>query len=212
MNKILTSVIITGLMLYCPLFDKITLMLDAKMAFPTICSLWLLFKQKELDWNSVKANVKTDGYSTILIVIAGMISQSLPIILWKNNAIPYQSLDLAAYIGILMLFGGLYLRILTIDELDKFFTNEVRIEDGWKLIKTGTYKYIRHGSYTGSILTMLGTSVLFHSWISLFMGFIFLFIVYDYRIRLEEKMLVDFFGESYVEYQKTTKKLIPHIY
>lgn len=199
-------------MLYCPLFDKLPLMLDAKMAFPTICSLWLLFKQKELDWKSVKANAKTDGYSTILIVIAGMISQSLPIILWKRNAIQYQSLDLAAYIGILMLFGGLYLRIQAIDELDKFFTNEVRIANDWKLIKTGTYRYIRHGSYTGSILTMLGTSVLFHSWISLFMSFIFLFIVYDYRIRLEEKMLVDFFGENYVEYKKTTKKLIPYIY
>lgn len=212
MKKILTSVIITGLMLYCPLFDKIPLMPDAKMAFPTICSLWLLFKQKELDWKSVKANVTTDGYSTIFIVIAGMISQSLPIILWKSNAIPYQSLDLAAYIGILMLFGGLYLRILAIDELDKFFTNEVRIANNWKLIKTGTYRYIRHGSYTGSICSMIGTSILFHSWISLFMSIIFLFIVYDYRIRLEEKMLVDFFGEEYIEYQKTTKKLIPYIY
>lgn len=212
MNKILTSVIITGLMLYCPLFDKTPLMLDAKVAFPTICSLWLLFKQKELDWNSVKANVKTDGYSTILIVIAGMISQSLPIMLWKNNAIPYQSLDLAAFIGILMLFGGLYLRILAIDELDKFFTNEVRIANECRLIKTGTYRYIRHGSYTGSILTLLGTSVLLHSWISLFMSFIFLFIVYDYRIRLEEKLLIEYFGEEYLQYMKNTWKLIPFFY
>lgn len=212
MNKIITSVVITGLMLYCPLFDKTLLMLDAKMAFPTICSLWLLFKQKELDWNSVKANVKTDGYSTILIVIAGMISQSLPIMLWKNNAIPYQSLDLAAFIGILMLFGGLYLRILAIDELDKFFTNEVRIANDCRLIKTGTYRYIRHGSYTGSILTLLGTSVLLHSWISLFMSFIFLFIVYDYRIRLEEKLLIEYFGEEYLQYMKNTWKLIPFFY
>lgn len=212
MKKTLTSVIITGLMLYCPLFDKIPLMLDAKMTFPTICSLWLLFKQKELNWKSVKDNVKTDGYSTILIVFAGMISQILPIIDWKSDAHACNCLNLPSYIGILMLFGGLYLRLKAIEELDKYFTNEVRIGEGWKLIKTGTYKYIRHGSYTGSALTMLGTSVLFQSWISLFFSFILIFIVYDYRIHLEEKMLVDFFGEEYTEYQKITKKMIPFIY
>jgi protein-S-isoprenylcysteine O-methyltransferase Ste14 len=212
MGKIITSVVITGLMLYCPLIDKPGLMLDAKLVFPTVCSLWLLFKQKTLTWRAIRANAKTDGYSTVLIVLTGMVTQVLPIADWKSGAEACTCLGLAEYIGILMLFGGLYLRLKAIDELDRFFTNEVRIEEGWKLIKTGTYKYIRHGSYTGSFLTMLGTSVLFQSWLSLFFSFIILFIVYDYRIRLEEKMLVEFFGEEYLEYQKKTKKMIPFIY
>jgi len=35
---------------------------------------------------------------------------------------------------------------------------------------------------------------------------------YLFRIRNEERMLVEAFGEEYKKYQKTTKKLIPYIY
>jgi protein-S-isoprenylcysteine O-methyltransferase Ste14 len=33
-----------------------------------------------------------------------------------------------------------------------------------------------------------------------------------YRIGIEEKMLIEKFGDEYVEYMKKTKKLIPNVY
>jgi protein-S-isoprenylcysteine O-methyltransferase Ste14 len=39
-------------------------------------------------------------------------------------------------------------------------------------------------------------------------GLVFLLI----RIEIEEKMLIETFGEEYIEYQRNTKKIIPYIY
>jgi protein-S-isoprenylcysteine O-methyltransferase Ste14 len=41
------------------------------------------------------------------------------------------------------------------------------------------------------------------------LGIIPLFI---YRIRIEEKMLIEKFGDEYLQYMKRTKKLIPFFY
>jgi len=37
-------------------------------------------------------------------------------------------------------------------------------------------------------------------------------VAYAYRIRTEERMLVEIFGERYREYQKHSKRLIPFIF
>jgi len=36
--------------------------------------------------------------------------------------------------------------------------------------------------------------------------------VYIYRIRTEERMLVEVFGHDYVAYQQTSKRLVPLIF
>jgi protein-S-isoprenylcysteine O-methyltransferase Ste14 len=33
-----------------------------------------------------------------------------------------------------------------------------------------------------------------------------------FKMRIEEKMLVDEFGSEYEEYKRRTKKLVPHVY
>jgi protein-S-isoprenylcysteine O-methyltransferase Ste14 len=37
-------------------------------------------------------------------------------------------------------------------------------------------------------------------------------IFFLFRIEIEEKMLIEAFGEEYKEYQRNTKKMIPYIY
>ncbi len=214
MKKILTSVIITGLMLYCPLIDSPAFWQDVRLIIPVICSLWLLLEQKELNWSNMKLHAATDGYSTILIVLAGMITQAMPIFEWKWHSQTWLCTagNSWTYLGALMLFGGLYIRLKAIQELREFFTNEVRLDDKWELIQTGPYKYVRHPTYAGAILTMSGTSVLFESWISLLITFTLLIPVYLYRIRLEEKLMNAHFGEAYLNYIKRTGALFPLIF
>ncbi|UTA66955.1 isoprenylcysteine carboxylmethyltransferase family protein [Emticicia sp. 21SJ11W-3] len=214
MKKILTSVLIAGLMLYCPLLDKPSFMLDIKLIIPTICSLWLLIEQKELNLKNISKHSATDGYSTILIVFVGMITQAMPLLEWKTQGQTWLCLPTTiwTYLGSFMLFCGLYLRLKAMHQLKKFFTNEVRVDKDWKLIQTGLYQYVRHPSYTGAIITMLGTSVLFESWLSLTVSVFLLLAVYLYRIKLEEKLLIAHFGDEYRAYMKRTWALIPYIF
>ena len=120
-------------------------------------------------------------------------------------------------IGIpLLLFGGA-IRFLPRRSLVKagfgsiWKTPFLQIVEDHKLVTDGYYKHIRHPIYLGEIGRALGWAIILSSLYGLvFMtiGLAFLLI----RIDIEEKMLIEAFGEEYKEYQRNTKKLIPYIY
>ncbi len=87
----------------------------------------------------------------------------------------------------------------------------LQIVEDQRLVTNGYYKHIRHPIYLGEIGRAFGWAITLSSLSGLvFMtvGIIFLLI----RIEIEEKMLIEAFGEEYTEYQRKTKKLIPYIY
>ena len=114
--------------------------------------------------------------------------------------------------GALIVILGSVIRVIAIRRLGRFFTSRVRLHDGQNLIKEGFYRYVRHPSYTGVLLGVLGCITLFASVLG-FAAFILLMIPSMlYRIRVEERALTEQFGEEYTEYCKKTKRLIPFIY
>jgi len=87
----------------------------------------------------------------------------------------------------------------------------LQIVEGHQLVTEGYYAQIRHPIYLGEIGRALGLAITLSSLYGLiFMILMIIFLLI--RIEIEEKMLIEAFGEDYIEYQKTTKKLIPYIY
>jgi protein-S-isoprenylcysteine O-methyltransferase Ste14 len=114
--------------------------------------------------------------------------------------------------GALIVALGSVIRVISIRALGRFFTARVRLHEGQTLIREGFYKYIRHPSYTGVLLGVLGCITLFASVLG-FAAFVLLMIPSMlYRIRVEELALIEQFGDEYLEYCKNTKRLIPFIY
>ena len=116
------------------------------------------------------------------------------------------------YAGEAFILIGIIFRFIIIRSLGKYFTVDVTIKQDHKIKKEGFYKYLRHPSYAFSLLTSLGLGLYLNNWLSLAFAFIPPFLAFAYRIRIEEQALVEQFGEEYLEYRKTTKKLIPFIY
>lgn len=112
---------------------------------------------------------------------------------------------------IIILFG-LAIRIWAIRTLGRFFEPTVVIKPDQPIIKTGLYKYIRHPAYAGGYLCFIGCGIAFSNWLGLILIMILVFLGFNYRIREEEKILIDGFGDEYRKYIKVTKKLIPFIY
>ena len=78
------------------------------------------------------------------------------------------------------------------------------------LVTTGPYRYVRHPMYTalvtvGISLTLLSANLYFG------LPFIALIVVVAFRIRKEEEVMNETFGEEYIEYKKRTKRFIPYI-
>ncbi len=116
------------------------------------------------------------------------------------------------YLGLLLIFAGIVSRVFIIRSLGKYFTVDVTIRKDHKIKKDGIYSLLRHPSYAASLLTFLGLGIYLNNWISLAIAFIPPFLAFLYRIKIEEKALIEQFGQDYIDYRKSTKKLIPFIY
>lgn len=115
-------------------------------------------------------------------------------------------------IGAVIAISGLIIRINSILTLKQQFTYTVTKIENHELIETGLYKVIRHPGYLGQLIIFLGITVSLSNWISILSMMISVLIGYIYRIKTEEKFMIEQLGDKYIDYQKRTKRLIPSIY
>jgi protein-S-isoprenylcysteine O-methyltransferase Ste14 len=115
------------------------------------------------------------------------------------------------YPGIVLMILGVILRQWSMAVLGKFFSGTVGIQEGQKVVQKGPYKLIRHPSYTGALITLIGLGLASESWGAIVTILLLFSLAYGYRIHIEEKFLISELGENYIEYKKRTKRLIPYL-
>jgi protein-S-isoprenylcysteine O-methyltransferase Ste14 len=153
-----------------------------------------------------------DRNSLQIIWITIIASLSFGILSCFYLCFPISETNTIRYIGLVLIVAGMVIRFLAIRTLGKFFTANLAIHAEHKLVKQGLYKYIRHPSYFGSLLSFIGFGLTLNNWISLFIILIPVLISFIYRIYIEEKLLSEQIGLEYDDYKKNTKKLLPYIY
>lgn len=116
-----------------------------------------------------------------------------------------------ALVGLVLFASGIIVLITAMRALGRLYTSYLGIQREHRLVTTGPYKYIRHPGYLGEILSMVSVGLSLSSIVGLVLGAVSLGLVLV-RIRSEEEMLIDNFGDEYQLYMKRTKRLIPFIY
>ena len=114
--------------------------------------------------------------------------------------------------GLIIFVIGLVVRWVSIFHLGRFFTVNVAIAQDHQLITTGPYRYVRHPSYTGTLLLFLGFGLCTLNYLSLAAIFLPIAAAFLWRMHVEEAALQEAFGERYLEYSSRTRRLIPFIY
>lgn len=117
-----------------------------------------------------------------------------------------------AQLGLCLMIFGIVFRFTAIRQLGKFFTVDVILHADHQLIQTGLYKKLRHPSYTGIMISLLGFGISLNNYLSLFIVVSLFFIALQNRINIEEKALIQKFKVQYEHYSKTTWKLIPFVF
>jgi protein-S-isoprenylcysteine O-methyltransferase Ste14 len=114
--------------------------------------------------------------------------------------------------GLVVLYIGLVLRVLAVRELGALFTVQVTIRQGHKLKTDGLYRYLRHPNYFAVLICFTGFGITLNNWISLALVVLVVIAVFILRIRIEERILVEQFGDEYLDYKKRTSGFIPGVY
>lgn len=105
--------------------------------------------------------------------------------------------------------GGLLLRWSAILTLGRFFTVNVAIHRNHQVVEAGPYAYVRHPSYTGLLLLLLGVGLRFGDGLSLAVVLLPSALALGIRIRREEAALRAALGQPYLDYCARTKRLVP---
>ena len=153
-----------------------------------------------------------DKKSLAFIWITILISMTLAIYISINYYFPISTSHVIKYFGCGLIFTGVLLRGMVISSLGKYFTADVTIRQGHQLKKDGFYKYLRHPSYSASLLSFIGFGISLNNWVSLIIIVAAILFAFIRRINIEEKTLTEYFGQEYIVYKKTTHRLIPFIY
>ena len=113
------------------------------------------------------------------------------------------------YPGIVLIVIGTLVRQWSIFVLGRFFTLTVSVQKNQKVVDHGPYRYIRHPSYLGLFLIIVGIGLALQSWGGIIVLLVMNGVAFGYRMHVEEKVLVSELGDDYIQYMKRTKRLIP---
>ncbi len=101
------------------------------------------------------------------------------------------------------------LRRRAISALGKFWSLHVEIRENHQFVQSGPFRWMRHPTYFSMILELLSGGLILGAWFSLLIIPILFFPVLAWRLKLEERALVEKFGDAYRLYQRTTPSLVP---
>lgn len=179
--------------------------------------IWVLWFLSEVGLNillrsKMPDSQETDKNSIRIIWITIILSVTAGVFIAINTNLPIVESIVFKYAGLILIIAGVVVRFTAIRTLGKFFTVNLAIDNEHRLIDKGFYKYIRHPSYTGSLISFLGLAVYLNNWISLPVILTPIISVFIFRINIEEKLLMQQPGLNYGEYINRTKRLIPFVY
>jgi protein-S-isoprenylcysteine O-methyltransferase Ste14 len=119
--------------------------------------------------------------------------------------------DVVRWIGVAVFAAGGTLRLWPVFVLGDRFSGLVAIQPGHTLVTNGIYGIIRHPSYLGLLISMVGWALAFRSGVGVALAVLTL-IPLVARIRAEEALLSAQFGAEYDAYRARTSRFIPGLY
>ena len=184
-------------------------------AYTLLAGFFLMerFVRHGKDTKNMNRTPSDKGSTTLISIAMGILFIIIPLSpLFNYLHFGAISNFIVGIVGVFLGFLGLIVRYFAFTTLGRFFTRTLRKTDGHMLVTTGIYHYIRHPGYLSDILIFAGASLAMGNLIPIVCTSVLFLIAYSYRIHVEEKMLIELFGEEYITYKKVSKRLIPYVF
>lgn len=117
---------------------------------------------------------------------------------------------LSGLVGVALTLAGLGFAIWARIHLGTNWSGHAVIRVDHTLVRSGPYRIVRNPIYTGILIGGIGSTLVIGKFWALAVTII-LAAVFIEKIRNEEAFLLEEFGESFIDYRKNVKSLIPFI-
>ncbi len=146
---------------------------------------------------------------TVIITVIGVIGIILYLLSppwWTWTHLPLG--EYIQWAGIVVSIIPIFYLVWVHRHLDNQWSIALEIHEEHKLITTGPYRRVRHPMYLGVFVYTIGLCLISLD-ILVILFFVFTIWINYRRIPSEEQMMIDQFGDEYLEYMKKSGRLIP---
>ena len=174
------------------------------------------FIRREPFWKSVRGGEavrEENGDRSFWLILPGFLAVFFaPPLEWMYLPEILPRLPWLQAIGLGLLMSAVILRIWTRAHIRDMYSGHVEVQVEHRLVQSGPYRFVRHPGYTGFLLITLGVAIGYSSLIGLAAVPVLLLPGLAYRMKVEERLLTEQFGEDYQIYIRKSNKLIPGIW
>ena len=168
-----------------------------------------LDKKRKLE--KIRERQVTSQEKTILglLALGGLV---VPIIYVATNWLDfanYQLPDWAGWLGVALTAAALYVFWRAHADLGVNWSPTLEIREKHELITRGIYGVIRHPMYASQWLLSIATPLLLQNWIAGWLNLVVFIFFYNFRVKAEEQMMLEQFGDQYRSYMQKVGAVFP---
>jgi protein-S-isoprenylcysteine O-methyltransferase Ste14 len=186
------------------------------LAFAIALLIWLLPEAaRGLRWRGRNDGAIARDHGSLFVTV-GMIglgtfaAQACALLLpgatitWNRQAL--------FWLGIVLMLAGVALRAWAVRTLGRYFLPVVAVRADQQIVRRGPYRLIRHPTYSGALLTLLGLALTLTNWAALVALLGCALAGLSYRVYIEEQALVRALGQPYRDYIAQTTRFVPFLF
>jgi protein-S-isoprenylcysteine O-methyltransferase Ste14 len=117
-----------------------------------------------------------------------------------------------AMLTVALSIGSAWMTVAAVRTLGKEWSVTARLVEGHKLATEGPYHLVRHPIYTAMFGLLLATGLVVSDWRALLMAALVFWIGTAIRVRSEEKLLHEAFGQEFEDYARRVPAVFPRLY
>lgn len=158
---------------------------------------------------------RENGWSWILHMLPLAIAAALLASDWtpwpdlQRHILPYHRSFY--WIGLVVTFAGLALTVWARVSLGANWSASVQVKTNHALVRVGLYRWVRHPIYSGLLMAFVGCAIALDQWLGL-LTFVIVLAGFLYKLHLEERWMIETFGDAYRDYRNHSNALIPGIF
>ena len=115
------------------------------------------------------------------------------------------------WFGVATMVAALWLFRRSHVDLGRNWSISLQVREQHALVKTGIYRLIRHPMYSSFFLLGVAQMLLLPNWFAGVVGIAGAGLLFAFRVRREEQMMLESFGDDYRSYMAQTKRIIPWV-
>ena len=172
---------------------------------------WILLRARRAGASRDRALDRASARVVVALAMVGIGGAAVAAAHVRELAFPGRG---AAWLGggLAVALLGVALRLWAVRTLGRFFVYTVTIQREHRVVDTGPYRFVRHPSYTGALITLGGLSLALANGLSVVLAVALPLAAYLYRIPIEERALAESLGEPYVRYARERARLVPWVW